>query len=112
VWLRRWRRRLGRLKKSWLRLGASARRGGWRSCLRLDILYEDKWFRIATAVYVHLKKLFTEDGKAAEVIETAERRLSGLRLEVVEAPLLKIEAAVDQEGKLWLLGAEPPSTWA
>ncbi len=63
-----------------------------------DILYEDKWFRIATAVYAHLKKLFTEDGKAAEVIEAAERRLFGLRLEVVEAPLLKIEAAVEQDG--------------
>jgi len=65
-----------------------------------DILYEDKWFRIATAVYAHLKKLFTEDGKAAEVIEAAERRLYGLRLEVVEVPLLKIEAAVDREGKV------------
>jgi len=30
----------------------------------------------------------------------AERRLFGLRLEVVEAPLLKIEAAVDREGKI------------
>ncbi len=65
-----------------------------------DILYEDKWFRIATAVFTHLKKLFAEDGKAAEVIEAAERRLFGLRLEVIEAPLLKIEAAVDQEGKI------------
>jgi len=65
-----------------------------------DILYEDKWFRIATAVYAHLKKLFAEDEKAAEVIEAAERRLYGLRLEVVEVPLLKIEAAVDQEGKV------------
>jgi len=65
-----------------------------------DILYEDKWFRIATAVYAHLKKLFTEDRKAAEVIEAARSRLFGLRLEVVEAPLLKIEAAVDREGKI------------
>ncbi len=65
-----------------------------------DILYEDKWFRIATAVYAHLKKLFTEDRKAAEVIEAAERRLHGLKLEVIEAPLLKIEAAVDREGKI------------
>jgi hypothetical protein len=65
-----------------------------------DILYEDKWFRVATAVYVHLKKLFAEDGKVAEVIEAAERRLFGLRLEVVEVPLLKIEAAVDQDGKV------------
>jgi hypothetical protein len=64
-----------------------------------DILYEDKWFRIATAVFTQLKKEFAEDGKAAEVIEAAERRLYGLRLEVVEAPLLKIEAAVDREGK-------------
>jgi hypothetical protein len=65
-----------------------------------DILYEDKWFRIATAVFTQLKKEFTEDGKAAEVIEAAERRLYGLRLEVVEAPLLKIEAAVDRDGKI------------
>jgi hypothetical protein len=48
---------------------AEARRVGARaeelSAIR-DILYEDKWFRIATAVYVHLKKLFAEDGKAGE----------------------------------------------
>ena len=67
------------------RVGAK-RRAEELSAVR-DILYEDKWFRIATAVYVHLKKLFTEDGRAAEVIEAAERRLYGLRLEVVEAPL-------------------------
>jgi hypothetical protein len=82
---------------------AEARRVGARaeelSAIR-DILYEDKWFRVATAVYAHLKKLFAEDRKAVEVIEAAERRLHGLRLEVVEVPLLKIEAAVDQEGKV------------
>ncbi len=55
-----------------------------------DILYEDKWFRIATAVYARLKRQFAEDSKAAEVIEAARSRLFGLRLEVVEAPLLKI----------------------
>ncbi len=65
-----------------------------------DMLYKDKWFRIATAVYAQIKRQFAEDGKAAEVIEAAERRLYGLRLEVVEAPLLKIEAAVDQEGEV------------
>ena len=65
-----------------------------------DILYEDKWFRIATAVYAQVKRQFAEDAKAAEVIEAAERRLSGLRLVVVEAPLLKIEVAVDREGKI------------
>ncbi len=63
-------------------------------------MYEDKWFRIATAVYAHLKKLFTEDGKAAEVIEAAKSRLLGLRLEVVEVPLLKIETAVDRDGRV------------
>ena len=63
-------------------------------------MYEDKWFRIATAVFTQLKKEFTEDGKAAEVIEAAERRLYGLRLEVVEVPLLKIEAAVDRDGRV------------
>jgi hypothetical protein len=97
-WLRRWRRRLNK----WSEL-AEARRVGARaeelSAIR-DILYEDEWFRIATAVYTQLKKEFAEDGKAAEVIEAAERRLYGLRLEVAEAPLLKIEAAVDQEGKI------------
>ncbi len=65
-----------------------------------DILYEDKWFRVATAVYAQIKREFAEDGKAAEVIEAAERHLHGLRLEVVEVPLLKIEAAVDQDGKI------------
>jgi hypothetical protein len=79
-----------------------ARRGGARveelSAVR-DILYEDKWYRIATAVYAQVKRQFAEDGKAGELIEAAERRLFGLRLEVIEAPLLKIEAAVDQDGK-------------
>ena len=71
-----------------------------------DILYEDKWFRIATAVYAQIKRQFAEDAKAgelleaAEVIEAAEKRLYGLRLEVIEVPLLKIETAVDREGKI------------
>jgi hypothetical protein len=64
------------------------------------ILYEDKWFRIATAVFTQLKKEFAKDGKAAEVIKAAERRLYGLRLEVVEVPLLKIEAAVNRDGRV------------
>ncbi|MCC6065288.1 MAG: hypothetical protein LM576_04840, partial [Thermofilum sp.] len=64
------------------------------------ILYEDRWFRTATAVFTQLKKEFAKDGKAAEVIKAAERRLYGLRLEVVEAPLLKIEAAVDRDGRV------------
>jgi hypothetical protein len=37
-------------------LTAAWRRGGRRSCLRLDILYEDKWFRVATAVYAQVKR--------------------------------------------------------
>ncbi len=82
---------------------AEARRVGARaeelSAIR-DILYEDKWFRIATAVYAQIKKLFAEDGKAGKLLEAAERRLYGLRLEVIGAPLLKIEAAVDREGKI------------
>ena len=65
-----------------------------------DILYEDKWFRIATAVYAQVKRQFAEDAKAGELLEAAERRLFGLRLDVVEAPLLKIEAAVDREGRV------------
>ena len=80
-----------------------ARRGGARveelTAVR-DILYEDKWYRIATAVYAQVKRQFAEDAKAGELLEAAERRLFGLRLEVVEAPLLKIEAAVDQDGRV------------
>jgi hypothetical protein len=96
VWLRRWSPRLGRELAEARRVGARAEE---LSAIR-DILYEDKWFRIATAVYVHLKKLFAEDGKAGELLEAAERRLYGLRLEVIEVPLLKIEAAVDQDGRV------------
>ncbi len=82
-----------------------ARRGGAEARTRelsavRDILYEDKWFKIATAVYAQIKRQFAEEAKAGEIIETAERRLFGLRLEVVEAPLLKIEAAVDQDGRV------------
>jgi len=80
------------------RVGAK-RRAGELAAVR-DILYEDKWFRIATAVYACLKRQFAEDGKAGEFLEAARSRLFGLRLEVVEAPLLKIEAAVDREGKI------------
>ena len=36
----------------------------------------------------------------SEVVETAKSRLFGLRLEVIETPLLKIEAAVDRDGKI------------
>ncbi len=96
MWLRRWRRRLGRELAEARRVGAGAEE---LSAIR-DILYEDKWFRVATAVYAHLKKLFAEDSKAGEIIEAAKKRLSGLRLEVVEVPLLKIEAAVDRDGRV------------
>jgi len=65
-----------------------------------DILYEDKWFRIATAVYARLKRQFAEDAKAGELLEAARSRLFGLRLEVVEVPMLKIEAAVDRDGRV------------
>jgi hypothetical protein len=81
------------------RRGGAEARVGELSAVR-DILYEDKWYRIATAVYAQIKRQFAEEAKAGEIIEAAERRLFGLRLEVVEAPLLKIEAAVDQEGKI------------
>jgi uncharacterized protein YqiB (DUF1249 family) len=93
VWLRRWRQRLNKWRGSWLRLSARAG-GGGLSAVR-DILYEDEWFRIATAVYAQIKREFAEGAGAGEVIEAAERRLFGLRLEVVEVSLLKIEAAVD-----------------
>jgi hypothetical protein len=82
-----------------------ARRGGAETRVRelsavRDILYEDKWFRVATAVHAHLKRQFAEDAEAGELLEAAERRLYGLKLEVIEAPLLKIEAAVDRDGKI------------
>jgi hypothetical protein len=90
VWLRRWSPRLGRELAEARRVGARAEE---LSAIR-DILYEDKWFRIATAVYVQLKKLFAEDGKAGELLEAAERRLYGLRLEVVE-----VASAEDRGGR-------------
>ncbi|MFZ8838049.1 MAG: hypothetical protein ACO2PM_03780 [Pyrobaculum sp.] len=65
-----------------------------------DILYEDKWFRVATAVYAQIKREFAEGAEAGELLEAARSRLFGLRLEVVEVPLLEIEAAVDREGKI------------
>jgi hypothetical protein len=40
-------------------------------------------------------KQFAEGAEAGGVIKAAEKRLFVLRLEVVVAPLLKIEAAVD-----------------
>ena len=69
-----------------------ARRGGTEARTRelsaiRDILYEDKWYRIATAVYAQVKRQFAEGGKAGELLEAAERRLYGLRLEVLETPL-------------------------
>ena len=84
---------------------AEARRGGAEARAEKlaavrDILYEDKWYRIATAVYAQIKRQFAEDGKAGELLEAAERRLFSLRLEVVEVPLLKIEAAVDRDGRV------------
>jgi hypothetical protein len=61
-------------------------------------LHEDKWFRVVTAVYAQVKRQFAEDAEAGEVIEATKSRLFGLRIEVVEAPMLKMEAAVDQDG--------------
>ena len=80
------------------RVGAK-RRAEELSAVR-DILYEDKWFRIATAVYAQVKRQIAEDGKAGELLEAAERRLFGLRLVVVEVLMLKIEAAVDRDGRV------------
>jgi hypothetical protein len=88
-------------------LATAWRRGGRRSCLRLDILCEDRWFRIATTVYAQIKRELAEGAEAGEVIEAAKSNLFGLRLEVVEAPLLKIEAAVEQDGSR---GEVPPLT--
>jgi hypothetical protein len=77
---------------------AKKRGGAEELAVVRDILYEDKWFKIATAVYAQIKRQFAEGAETGEVIEAAEKRLFGLRLEVVEAPQLKIEAAVDQDG--------------
>jgi hypothetical protein len=104
MWLRRWRRRLNK----WSELAEAdrrARRGGAKRRVEeltavRDILYEDKWYRIATAVYAQVKRQFAEDEKAGELLKAAEKRLFGLRLEVVEVPLLKIEAAVDRDGRV------------
>jgi hypothetical protein len=63
-------------------------------------LYEDKWFRVATAVYAQIKRQFAEDAETGELLEAAERRLFGLRLEVIEVLLLKIEAAVNRDGRV------------
>jgi hypothetical protein len=52
------------------------------------------------AVFTQIKRQFAEGAEAAEVVEAAERHLFGLRLEVIEVPLMKIEAAVDREGKI------------
>ncbi len=62
---------------------AEARRvGAWAEELSVirDILYEDKWFRVATAVYAHLKKLFAEDRKAGEFLEAAYISPPALRI--------------------------------
>jgi hypothetical protein len=53
-----------------------ARRGGAEAQTReltavRDILYEDKWYRIATAVYAQVRRQFAEDGKAGELLEAA-----------------------------------------
>jgi len=67
---------------------ATARRRGGRArevAAVRDVLYDDKWFRIATAVYARLKRQFAEDAKAGELVGAARSRLFGLRLEVVGA---------------------------
>ncbi len=76
MWLRRWRRRLGRELAEARRVGARAEE---LSAIR-DILYEDKWFRVATAVYAQIKKLFAEDGKAGELLEAAYISPPALRI--------------------------------
>jgi hypothetical protein len=81
------------------RRGGVKTRAGELSAIR-DILYESRWFRIATAVYAQVKRQIAENGKAGELLEAAERRLFGLRLVVVEAPMLKIETAVDRDGRM------------
>jgi hypothetical protein len=105
VWLRRWSPRLGRELAEARRVGARAEE---LSAIR-DILYEDKWFRIATAVYVHLKKLFAEDGKAGELLEAAERRLFGLRLVDRDGKIaaVRCRAALDLRVKAVFEGAAP-----
>jgi hypothetical protein len=79
---------------------AEARRAGGGAVCGWRHPDEDKWFMIAAAVFTQIKRQFAEGAEAGELIEAAERRLFGLRLEVVEAPLLKIEAAVEQDGRV------------
>jgi len=104
MWLRRWRRRLNKWSelaeadRRARRVGAETR-AGELAAVR-DILYEDKWFRIATAVYAQVKRQIAEDGKAGKPLEAARSRLFGLRLVVVEVLMLKIEAAVDRDGRV------------
>jgi len=92
------------IKQVEIELATARRVGAKRQAEELsavrDILYKDKWFRIATAVYARIKRQFAEGAEAGELLEAARSRLFGLRLEVVEAPLPKIEATVDQGGKV------------
>jgi hypothetical protein len=92
---------LGILDRKLVERGLAKKHGGAEELASVrDILYEDRWFRIATAVFTQIKRQFAEGAEAGEVIEAAEKRLFGLKLEVVEAPLLKIKAAVEQGGKI------------
>ena len=62
---------------------AEARRVGARAeelATIRDILYEDKWFRIATAVYAQIKRQFAEDGKAGELLKAAYISPPALRI--------------------------------
>jgi len=60
------------------RRGGAETRAGELDAVR-DILYEDRWFRVATAVYAQVKRQFAEDAEAGEVIEAAKSNLFGLR---------------------------------
>jgi len=96
VLLRRWRPRLNKWSELAEARCVGARRLAEELAAVRDNLYEDKWFRVATAVHAQVKRLLTEGAEAGEIIEAADRRLFCLRFEVVEVPLLKIEAAVDR----------------
>ena len=70
MWLRRWRRRLGRELAEARRVGARVEE---LSAIR-DNLYEDKWFRIAAVVFTQLKK---KNSPKTERRPKSSRRLRG-----------------------------------
>jgi hypothetical protein len=49
-----------------------------------DILYEDRWFRIAAAVFTQIKRQFAEGAEAGEVIRRLRGGFSALGLKLLK----------------------------